>query len=294
MSTTARPNSEAIYRAINIYIDAMRPFILRCLAQAYESGRVSDAVINSLSEQQAENFEIALQRNDGDIAATLDVNHFRPIVERHWDAIFAERFGYDQTIPGTLSWITRARNDVAHPGTSDMSNIDAQGHFSNILKILRRVNAIDASTAIEQIRRQSRNPPPRTMPNTSTQPAVATEQIRRQSRNPSPRTSPNTSTQPAMAKSSSANIRGQNINQYQRKDLGLDADIDAFIGCIAWLLAKLVGLVWALTVAGYVLYGLGTGDFFLSEPRAWAADRICSFGAALDHLPLVGPWIDCS
>ena len=101
----------------------MRPFILRCTAQSYGSDSVSDAVINSLSEQQAENFEIALQQDDGDITATLDGNHFRPIVERHYGAIFAERFGYDQTIAGTLSWITRARNDVAHPGTSDMSNV---------------------------------------------------------------------------------------------------------------------------------------------------------------------------
>ena len=189
MSTIARPNSEAIYRAINIYIDAMRPFILRCLAQAYGSDSVSDAVINSLSEQQADNFEIALQQNDGNVTATLDVNHFRPIVERHWDAIFAEQFGYDQTMQGTLGWITRARNDAAHPGTSDMSDSDAQDHFSNILKILRRINAVDAATAIEQIRRQLRNP--------------------------SPSTSPNISTQPAMANSICANIRCQNINQYQ-------------------------------------------------------------------------------
>ena len=83
----------------------------------------------------------------------------------------------------------RARNDAAHPGTSDMSDSDAQDHFSNILKILHRINAVDAATAIEQIRRQLRNP--------------------------SPSASPNISTQPAMANSICANIRCQNINQYQ-------------------------------------------------------------------------------
>ena len=187
-----------------------------------------------------------MQRNDSDLATPLDVNHFRPIVERHWDAIFAERFGYDQTIPGTLSWITRARNNVAHPGTSDMSNSDAQGHFSNILKILRRINAIDASTAIEQIRRQ------------------------RLSRNPSPSVAPNISTQPATANSSSANIRGQNINKYQHKDLGLALKIIKFF--LKHVVRRVVGIAFALLVSMFVLYMIGAGAFRTAHEHRWLAD----------------------
>ena len=138
---TERPNQEALLKALNIYLDAMRPFILSNLTQAYGARGLKHAITEALGDEQATNFERDLDRNEGNIEDTLDAVHFRPIVEHHWDDIFFAKFGYDQSMLGTLGWITRARNEVAHPGTTDISEDDAQQHFSNILKTLDRIDA---------------------------------------------------------------------------------------------------------------------------------------------------------
>ena len=190
MSMIDRPNSEAIFRAVNVYVDCMRPFILRCLSQTYGASQVQEAIVASLNERQVENFAIDLQKNDGNVTVTLDVNHFRPIIETHWDAIFAEQFGYDSTIPGTVGWITGARNDADHPGTVDISDDDTRAHLNNALKILRRINASEGVQAVEEISRYLDNP------NSGVQ--VGMPQI-----------------QYGVANSICANIACQNINQFQ-------------------------------------------------------------------------------
>ena len=190
MSMIDRPNSEALYRAINVYVDCMRPFILRCLAQTYGSLNVQEAIVACLSERQVENFESDLQKNDGNVTATLDVTHFRPIIDTHWDAIFAEKFGYDLTISGTLGWINGARNEADHPGTADISDEDTRAHFDNALKILRRINAADGVQAVEEIVQQ--------LDNQAAGPQMDVSQI-----------------QFGVANSICANIRCQSLNQFQ-------------------------------------------------------------------------------
>lgn len=152
MTTVQRPNQEALNRALNAYIDAMRPFILDSLVQAYGASGLNDAILNSLGEEQASNFARDLERNGGNIAATIDVGHFSSIVRHHWDNIFFARFGYDQSMQGTLSWITRARNDAAHPGQTDISSDDTQSHLNNIAKVLERIGATDACQVVYEIR----------------------------------------------------------------------------------------------------------------------------------------------
>ena len=130
----------------------MRPFILDSLVQTYGASGLNDAILNSLGEEQASNFARDLERNGGNVAATIDVGHFSSIVRHHWDSIFFARFGYDQSMQGTLSWITRARNDAAHPGQTDISSDDTQSHLNNIAKVLERIGATDACQVVYEIR----------------------------------------------------------------------------------------------------------------------------------------------
>ncbi len=139
-------------RALNAYIDGMRPFILDSLVQAYGASGLNDAIFNSLGEEQAGNFARDLEKNGGNIAATIDVGHFSSIVRHHWDNIFFAKFGYDQSMQGTLGWITRARNDAAHPGQTDISSDDTQNHLKNITKVLERIGAPDACQVVYEIR----------------------------------------------------------------------------------------------------------------------------------------------
>ena len=154
MTMVDRPNQEMLLRAMNMYRDAMRSYILTALVQSHGPASLKDAIINSLSDEQTDNFERDLDRNDGNIEATLDVNHFAPIVSHYWDSVFAARFGHDRTMQGTLRWITLARNDASHPGTADITAEDMTGHLNNILKTLYVTGPFDAVRRLEEMKGQ--------------------------------------------------------------------------------------------------------------------------------------------
>ena len=77
MTTTSRPNRDALSKAIDIYRDAMRPFILRSLRRI-PGVTVEAAIRQSLPDRQAENFRMAFGSGD-DLESALDVNLFPPI-----------------------------------------------------------------------------------------------------------------------------------------------------------------------------------------------------------------------
>ena len=147
-----RFNQEALNRAINIYLDVMRPFILDNLQYSYPTEPLASLVIRALRSEQTENFRRSLEFGHGAVASTLDVAHFRPVVEFYWNEIFGSIFRNDTSVLGTLGWITRARNDVAHPGIQDIPTRDAIDHCNNILKILRFIDAPAAENAVSKIR----------------------------------------------------------------------------------------------------------------------------------------------
>ena len=111
-----RPNQELLLRAMNIYRDVMRDLVLDRLRLAYGHNS-TDAVRASLSDEGAQSFERELATNRGSIEETLDVGHFRPVIENNWDRCFATRFEHDTAVLSTLVWINGARNRASHPGT---------------------------------------------------------------------------------------------------------------------------------------------------------------------------------
>ena len=189
-SMIERPNQEALTKALNAYRDVMRRFILDNLLQSYGANRLMDAITTALGDDQVANFERDLSRNGGNVEATLDVNHISSVARHHWDEIFFAKFGYDQTMLGTLGWVTRARNDAAHPGTADISPEDTNDHFNNIIKVLDRIGAVEEVRVVEEVRKQLNAP---------SQDALTGSY----------------STQTAIAHSICANIRCQIVNQYQ-------------------------------------------------------------------------------
>ena len=189
-SIIERPNQEALTKALNAYRDVMRRFILDNLLQSYSANRLMDAITTALGDEQVANFERDLSRNGGNVEATLGVNHISSIVRHHWDEIFFAKFGHDQIMLGTLGWVTRARNDAAHPGTADISPEDTNDHFNNIIKVLDRIGAVEEVRVVEEVRKQLNAP---------SQDALTGSY----------------STQTAIAHSICANIRCQIVNQYQ-------------------------------------------------------------------------------
>ena len=157
MVTIDRPNKDALSSAIDIFRDAMRPFLIRCLRRVPRAN-VEEAIKRSLSSYQANNFDQALQRSK-DLASAIDVNLFPPLIQNNWRSVFSTEFKSDKTILSELWMITDARNQVSHPGAQDLEEEYTRANLYLIANALGRINAPDQKKAVESIRADLVGPP---------------------------------------------------------------------------------------------------------------------------------------
>ncbi len=149
---TDRPNRDALSRALDIYRDAMRPFIVRCLKRI--SGKqVEDAISESLSDRQAEQFRQNLGRNSS-VEDAIDINDFPNLVSRNWPEVFSQAFKGDRTVQNLLWIIVNVRNEVAHPGRQDMDAEHARSRLYDLADLIGRINKPEEKRAVEGIRDQ--------------------------------------------------------------------------------------------------------------------------------------------
>ena len=73
------PNREALRKAHDIYRDAMREFIIRCLKRI-QGATVEELVRDSLDDHGTEQFEQDLQRSNGRIEAAIYISNFPNII----------------------------------------------------------------------------------------------------------------------------------------------------------------------------------------------------------------------
>ena len=150
MQTANRPNRDALMRAIDIYRDAMRPFIVRQLRRV-RGANVEELVERGLGNRQADEFNRRLAENN-DIEAAIDLNYFPKVVRDNWRGAFSQHFRDDLTVQSTLWLIKTARDQIAHPGTQDIEGEYTRVHLYHIADLLRRINAPEEKQAVEGIR----------------------------------------------------------------------------------------------------------------------------------------------
>ena len=150
MTMKDRPNRDALQRAVDIFRDTMRPFIVRNMKNVPRMG-LEDALRTSLLEKRADDFVQNLRRGKS-AAESIDVNDFPHIVQRNWREVFDRAFGGWRTAPNALWQIVDARNHVAHPGQQDLEPEYVRTHLYHIADILGRINAPDEKRAVEEIR----------------------------------------------------------------------------------------------------------------------------------------------
>ena len=130
MNSSKRPNQDGLYQALNIYRDAMRPFILKNLK-----------TVRDLSPK--DHFE-----NEADI----DVGDFPYLFREYWHDVFKHLFDSDRDIRSAVGIITEARNKVAHPQTEDFSSAYALSRLHEIADILGQINVPEQKREVEAIR----------------------------------------------------------------------------------------------------------------------------------------------
>ena len=157
MTTTMRPNRDALHRAIDIYRDALRPFIIRCLRRV-PGTTVEGAIARSLPPHQANQFDQDLVLNKNNLESAIDVNLFPSLIQKSWREAFSTEFREDKTIQSELWMISKARNQVSHPGTRDLESEYTRTHLFLIADALGRINAREQKQAVEEIRDQLTTP----------------------------------------------------------------------------------------------------------------------------------------
>ena len=78
MTTVQRPNKDALIKVMDIYRDAMRPFLVHHLRQV-PGKRVEDAIRQALRDNQANQFDQNLQ-NGRSVEESIDINDFPELV----------------------------------------------------------------------------------------------------------------------------------------------------------------------------------------------------------------------
>ena len=130
MNSPKRPNQDALYQALNIYRDAMRPFLLRNLK-----------TVQGLAPEDRVQEE-----------ADIDIGDFPRLFRRYWRDTFEQRFDSDRDIRSAVGLVTEARNKVAHPQTEDIDSSYVLSRLHEIADILGQINAPEQKQKVEIIR----------------------------------------------------------------------------------------------------------------------------------------------
>ena len=150
MTTISRPNKDALVKIIDIYRDAMRPFLIHHLRQV-PGRRVEDAIRQALRDNQANQFDQNL-RNGRSVEESIDVNDFPELVRFHWRDVFSNRFRNDRSVQNRLYDIKTIRDEASHPGASDLDEEKTRFHIYMVADVLGKIGRPEEKEAVESIR----------------------------------------------------------------------------------------------------------------------------------------------
>ena len=153
------PNREALRKAHDIYRDAMRSFIIRCLKKV-RGAKIEGLIVDFLDDQRSEQFEQDLQQNnrniEATIEATIDIRDFPHIIKKYWnyDRAFSREFDLNSRVQSKTDTIVESRNLWAHPGIEDVDPEHTQANLTYVAEVLREIRDPDATREVEDIRDQ--------------------------------------------------------------------------------------------------------------------------------------------
>ena len=157
LSKAKYPNRDALREANDIYLDAMRPFIIHHLKQI-PGETVEDLIRDALTDEQADKFWEMLDKDNG-IESAIDFSYFPLIIKNRWlisrnrrNYGFAQRFNEDMTVQSMLWLIKEGRNSCEHRGKKDLDSEFVRINLYLIADVLGKINRPDEQREVEAIR----------------------------------------------------------------------------------------------------------------------------------------------
>ena len=146
VTMTERPNKKALVDALDIYRDAMRPFIVRNLKRV-RGRKVDDLIKSVLRDDQS-------MRDGRSVEESIDINNFPQLVKIYWRDVFRDAFKPDSDAWDALYKIADVRNEVSHPGSQDIELEYAVDRLNAIVSVLGDINAPEQSQAVDEIKHE--------------------------------------------------------------------------------------------------------------------------------------------
>ena len=149
MVAIERPNKRALIDAIDIFRDAMRPFLLRHLKRM-PGLKAEHAIKRSLLDAQCNRFDDNL-RAGRSVEDSIDTGEFPQIVKSLWRDLFRDAFHSNSDARDMLYRIAEARNQVSHPESQDVDVEYAISRLSDIADVLSDINETEQSKEVKNI-----------------------------------------------------------------------------------------------------------------------------------------------
>ena len=154
VNVIARPNSAAVFSALGVYLDVMRPFVVQKMPVYPGTATVSALLRDSLPLEMRSDFDKQLDRHSGDESLTIEVTHIPHIVKKNWHLHFAREFNDQRVYITRMEGLARIRNLVCHPSAEDVSTKQAESVFHCVEKITTQIDRGDACEQVSWIRQR--------------------------------------------------------------------------------------------------------------------------------------------
>lgn len=172
-------NNFILYQGLFIFRNAVLPFIVERLQEAYGKGWWKAGVQRALGESIATSLEkqferrygkklAAVKRPGSEVHDMLDIGHFLPIIQRNWKRCFADVFEQQDTTEVWLREIIEVRNAVAHPESEPLSDDDTWRAFDTMVRLVQPIDSASADQIVQV--RQSVQVVRQDVPETTTRP----------------------------------------------------------------------------------------------------------------------------
>ena len=151
---TERPNKKALDDALDIYRDAMRPFIIRGLKRV-QGKKVENCVRTALGGrgQRYNQFDQDVSKGLS-VEEAIDITDFPQLVKFYWKDVFRDAFKSCNEAKDDLHRIAEARNKVSHPGNQDIGLDYTLECLDQIAKVLAAINEPRQSKAVVGVKRK--------------------------------------------------------------------------------------------------------------------------------------------
>ena len=150
MTTISRPNKDALIKVIDIYRDAMRPFLIHHLRQVLRR-RLEEPIRQALRGKQVNQFDQNI-RSGRSAEESIDINDFPELVRAYWRDVFSNRFPGDRIIQNRLYEIKSIRDEASHPEASDVEEEKTRAHIYMVADVLGKIGRTEARKEVERIR----------------------------------------------------------------------------------------------------------------------------------------------